>query len=49
MKKSTKKIIERWKKNVKKIKNTAERKALLFMVESMETKIERNRKELGEE
>jgi hypothetical protein len=48
MKKATKNMIERWKNNVKKIKNTQRRRALLFMVEGIEHRINMHRKELGE-
>lgn len=49
MRKSTKNMIERWKTNVEKIKNTHKRRSLLFMIEGIEHRIHMNRKELGEE
>jgi hypothetical protein len=49
MRKSTKRVIDRWKDHAKKIKNRAQRNSLIFMIDGIELKIKMNAKELGEE
>lgn len=49
MRKSTKRVIDRWKDHAKKIKNRQRKNSLVFMVDQIELKIKMNGKELGEE
>jgi hypothetical protein len=48
MRKSTKKVIQRWRKRILKIKNYNRRRSLEFMIDSIEDRIQRNLEELGE-
>lgn len=48
MRKSTKRVIDRWKVRAKKIKNRSKRRAIFFMIEGIEHRIQMNRKELDE-
>ncbi len=49
MRRSTKRVIDRWKNHAKKIKNRARKNSLVFMIDEIEHRIKQNGKELGEE
>ena len=49
MRKSTKAMIERWRKNMMKIGNRSKRRSIEFMIDSIEDRINMNKKELGED
>lgn len=49
MRKSTKRVIDRWKDHAEKIKNRQRKNSLIFMIDQIEFKIKMNGKDLGEE